>query len=87
MPDTPPLGWAHDDLTMFLDLAREHQFQSFDHLSGSYRRLSDIDAVYLKLGEHLDNPPNLISPLFVYRSHSAFRAAAGLVLAGQVPET
>lgn len=87
MPDTPPTGWARDDLTKFLDLGRAHQFQAFEHLSGSYRRLRDVDAVFLKLGENLDNPPNLISPLFVYRSHSAYRAAAGLVLAGQVPET
>jgi len=87
MTDKTPDGWAHDELSRFLDLTRAHQFQSFEHLSGSYRRIRDIDAVFLKLGEHLDNPPNLISPLFVYRSHSAFRAAAGLILAGQVPET
>ncbi len=84
---TPPIGWGNDELSRFIELARRHQFEMFERLTGSYRRLRDLDALWLAVASNLDNTQELYAPFFFCRSHSAFRASCQLLLAGQVPET
>jgi hypothetical protein len=83
----PPPGWGQDELTRFIDLASQNQFATFQNLSGSYRRLRDLDGLFLKALVNLDNPEHWVPPFFFFRSHSAFRASVQLAMAGQIPES
>lgn len=82
-PDHPK--WGEDALTAFFDLARHNQHATLSQMREA-RRIVDIDALYLRAtvdwttstyGNHHD---------LLYRSHSAYRAAAGLVFATHLPE-
>src|SRR5213076_170027 len=87
MTDQPtPPGWGLDPLSAFLKDAEQNARASFANLPGSFRRLRDIDALFERLCNNLDNPESLVAPLFVYRAHAAYRAGVRLGLSGQVPE-
>ena len=83
----PPAGWGQDELTKFIELARRNQYATFQNLGGPYRRLRELDDLFLKALSNLDNPTEWVPAFFFYRSHSAFRAAVQLSMAGQIPET
>jgi hypothetical protein len=83
----PPPGWRHDKLSEFLDHARNNQFVTFAKKRAEYALLGEIDGAFLRVGENLINPRNPLSANLFYRSHSAYRAACGIGMSGQVPET
>lgn len=82
-----PTGWGSDDLSKFIDDARNNEFATFLQKSGSYRRLRDIDSLFCEALANLDDPPSVAPTFFFYRCHSAFRASVRLATSGQVPET
>jgi hypothetical protein len=82
-----PVGWRADSLSDFLERATANQWAAFQELSDDYRRLSEIDQLFLHLAQNLNNPPSWIAPMFLMRAHSAYRAAVRLGLSGQVTET
>jgi hypothetical protein len=86
-PLPPPPGWGDDELSRFLDRVRSHQWATFANLMGPSNKLRDIDALFMRAGSNMLNPKHLLAPFFLLRAHSAFRAACGTSMAGQVAET
>ena len=81
-----PEGWGRDDLSSFLESAAHNALATFQQIPRDYQLLRDVDAAFQRLLTHLDNPPDQLAPLFLYRAHAAFRAAVRLALSGQAPE-
>jgi hypothetical protein len=52
----------------------------------AYKRLSDIDALFVRVSKDWLNPPDEIAAMLFLRCHSALRTAAGLAAAGQAAE-
>lgn len=86
MPNQLP-DWGKDDLTAFLDSVHSNQFATFHNMKDRYVLLQRVDQCFLKIGKNLTNPKNPLAALFLYRSHSAYRAACGTSMAGQAVET
>jgi hypothetical protein len=82
----PPAGWGDDHLSAFIDMARRNVFATFANCPGTYRRIKDIDELYLALFDEYSDPENALGAAFGMRCHSALRASAQLMLAGQIPE-
>lgn len=57
----PPPKWATDDITKYLDTARDNCFATFHNLKPEYGKLSEIDGVFRKLIENLLNTNKLLS--------------------------
>ncbi len=86
-PKIPPLGWGNDNLSEFLEWGQFNQLATFDKKKDEYKVLKTIDDCFEKIGDHLLNPQKEVPALFVYGSHSAFRASASLVMTTQIPES
>jgi hypothetical protein len=82
-----PPGWGSDELSKFWDAARQNQFGTFAKKQPLYKRLSDIDAMFVRVSNNWLNPPDEIAAMLLLRCHSAFRTAGGLAAAGQAAET
>jgi hypothetical protein len=81
-----PPTWGDDALSAFFDVARDRVHSSFHHLPLLYRPLRFIDDAFLALIDGWKDPESVLATSFVYRAHAAYRAAAQLALAGQLPE-
>ncbi len=86
-PIGPPPGWGHDKLSQFIDGARHNQYATFANKRLAYRLMQEVDECMHRAGSNLLNPKDGLTPVFLYRCHSAFRAAAGLAMGGQLVET
>jgi hypothetical protein len=94
MPPTPtspspivaPPGWGTDSLSTYFDQMKNNLFGGFVNFKHRYAQLSEIDACFCTVLTGWINPKNHISAGLFYRSHSAFRVAAGQSLAGQATE-
>lgn len=82
----PPPGWGTDELTKFLDAARSNQWGTFWNKRSAVGKLIAIDAQFMKASKDWMNPQSEIAALLLLRCHAAFRAAAGLAMAGQAAE-
>lgn len=85
--ETKPQGWGAKDLTAFLDLVRNNQYATFANHRDAVSVLERIDSAFMRIGSHLLNPKDQLTPFFLYRSHSALRAASACAMAGQTVET
>lgn len=83
----PPPKWAADEITRYLDTARNNSFATFDNLRSEYQKLSEIDGVYRKLNENLQKTKDWFAALFLLRAHSSYLTAVSLGMSGQVPES
>jgi hypothetical protein len=83
----PPPRWASDDLTTFIQMATDNIAATFHNKKNAFNILKDIDSYFLIITDHLLNAPDFLASLFLFRTHSAYRAACRLSLSGQVPET
>ena len=81
-----PTGWGIDPLTAYLDDYRDNQFATFANKTKEVRDLIAVDSMLQRLVEGFKDPKPLIPSLLLLRSHSAYRAATGAVLAGQLNE-
>jgi hypothetical protein len=81
-----PPGWGDDSLSSFFEASWKNVLGRFKHMP-SYERLAGIDNAYISIVENLQNPPDWFVAMFLPRTHSAYRAAAHLALAGQIPES
>ena len=81
-----PPHWADDRLSGFLDQAFNNSLASFVHKNARFQVLGRIDQNFLRIGENLVNPPDIIGALLLLRSHSAFRGGCRLSMSGQVPD-
>jgi hypothetical protein len=80
-----PPGWAEDELTQFLDAARDNQWATFANKPMA-KKLIAIDSQFGKVSKGWLNPDSEIAALLLLRCHAAFRTASGLAMAGQAPE-
>lgn len=81
-----PDGWGQDPLTQYLDDARGNQFATFANKRSEVIDLIAIDGMFRKLLEDAVNPRPLLPMGFLLRAHSAYLAAAGACMAGQLYE-
>src|SRR5262249_1498771 len=82
---TPP-GWGDDELTKFLQAARDNQNATFFGKRETTGKLIAIDAEFVKVSKGWLNPPSEILAMLFLRCHAAFRTAAGLAMSGQAVE-
>lgn len=81
----PPLGWAADSLTDFIEIERTNQSATFaNHTEVS--RLIAIDGLFVRFLSDWVNPKPRTSAFFMFRCHSAFRGACSHVLATRCTE-
>lgn len=81
-----PEGWGDDSLTAYLEEYRGNQFATF---VGKPREVADLialDGMFKRLLEGAVTPKPMIPMTFLLRAHSAYRSAAGAVMAGQLYE-
>lgn len=86
MPIEPPQGWGADPITEYLEKARNNSFATFNNLKSEYGKLSDIDAVFRKIIDNLNNTKHYVPAFFLFQAHSSYRVAVSLGMAGQVSE-
>ena len=82
----PPPGWGDDELTKFLQAARDNQNATFFLKREATGKLIAIDAEFGKVSKGWLNPPSEILAMLFLRCHAAFRTAAGLAMSGQAVE-
>lgn len=81
-----PPRWGDDRLSGFLDQAFNNTLATFVQKNARFQVLERVDQNFLRIGENLINPPDMIGALLLLRSHSAFRGACRLSMSGQVPD-
>jgi hypothetical protein len=81
-----PGGWGDDSLTAYLEHFRNNQFATFVGKPAEVVDLIAIDGMFKRLLEGAVNPKPFMPMSFLLRAHSAYRAAAGAVMAGQLYE-
>ena len=82
----PPPGWADDELTKYLETADRNQQATFVRKRAATAKLIDIDAQFVTVSKDWLNPESEIAAFLLLRCHSAFRAAAGRAMAGEVAD-
>jgi hypothetical protein len=83
--ESPP-GWGSDELTAFLATAHRNRYATYVQKKNEVRKLIAVDECFGRVGKNWLNPPNLMTPHFFFRSHSAFRSASEHALAGQAAD-
>lgn len=83
--DLPP-DWGNDHLTNYLETFRHNQFATFVHRKEEVQALIAIDALFQRLVGGAVDPVPLLSMGFLQRAHSAYRAACGAIMGGQLGE-
>lgn len=82
---TPP-GWGKDELSKFLQAARDNQNATFFLKRAETDLLIAIDAEFVKVSASWINPPSEILAMLFLRCQAAFRTASGLAMSGQAAE-
>ncbi len=82
----PPPGWGDDELTKFLDDGRGNQWATFHNKREATDTLTAIDAQFVTVAKGWLNPQCALAAFMLHRCHSAFRAASGLAMSGQLVE-
>ncbi len=82
-----PPRWGDDPLSAFLQQAFRNSLATFVQKNPGFELLSRIDRSFLRIGENLVNPPDILGAVLLLRSHSAYRAACRLTVSGQVTDT
>lgn len=75
-----------DLLAEFFEIARNSRAASDSDLQAEYVDIQAVDSVFLDFLSDWTDPECFGAAPLVIRAHSSFRAAAQLVLSGQVPE-
>ena len=81
-----PHGWGQDPLTKYLDDCRNNQFATFANKRSELADLKSIDGMFRKLLVGAVDVRPFLPASFLLRAHSAFLAATGSVMAGQLNE-
>lgn len=86
MTKQQPPNWGTDPLTAYLETFRNNQFATLANKPSIVNPLILVDGLYLRFLEGATNLRPFLPAVFFLRAHSAYRAAAGAVMAGQVYE-
>lgn len=81
-----PPHWAEDDFSEAMGQAFANVLGSFVRLKKDYELCHRVDRAFFKVATHMLEPKDLLAPFLVMRSHSAYRAACQLAMAGQAVE-
>ncbi|TCA23606.1 hypothetical protein E0H70_28125 [Rhizobium leguminosarum bv. viciae] len=81
-----PPRWGNDALTEYFEQARRNQFACLVGREAEVADLIAIDGMLLRLLEGAKDPRPFVPMTFLMRSHSAYRAACGSVMSGQLYE-
>jgi hypothetical protein len=81
-----PPKWGDDSLTDFIKQAFGNVLAAFVR-KPSFGVLMAVDKNFMKIGENLVNPPDILAAFLIHRSHAAFRGACRMAASGQVTET
>lgn len=84
---TLPPKWTNDLLSEFADDAFRNMLATFVQKKPQFEILIQIDRLYFEIAKNLSHPENVLTPLFVFRSHSAFRTGCQLASGGQISES
>ena len=79
-------NWGTDDLTRFLETVHHNQQGNRERLAEPYRLIQRVNECFVIIGKNLVDPKPLLAGLLFLRSQYAYKAAAGMALAGQVVE-
>jgi hypothetical protein len=79
-------NWGADDLTQFLERVYQNQQGNRERLPESYRLMQRVNDCFVAAGENLVNPKPVLTGVLFLRSQYAYKAAAGMALAGQIVE-
>ena len=82
----PPM-WADDPLSEFANQAFHNMLATFVRKKPQFKILIELDSHYFNIASNLLNPTEILAPLFVMRSHAAFRAGCQLAAGGQIVES
>lgn len=82
-----PPKWTNDLLSEFANDAFRNMLATFVQKKPQFETLVQIDRLYVEISKNLSHPENVLAPLFVFRSHSAFRTGCQLASGGQVSES
>jgi hypothetical protein len=82
-----PSNWADDSLSEFINDAFGNTLATFAQKKPQYSILSTIDSCFDKITTNLSITTEVLEPLFLIRSHSAYRAGCQLAMSGQSTES
>jgi hypothetical protein len=84
--EKPPPEWAKDTLTAFFDDALANQYAVFHHKKAEFSDLVQVEDLFIRFFAGWVDPVPEYPAGFLTRAHSAFRAAAGATVSGQLFE-
>lgn len=84
MARIPPPGWGKDELSNYLETARQNQFATFANMSADVTDLACIDAIIIQFAGQEANP--VLPALLLMRAHATYRVSSSLAMAGQLYE-
>lgn len=87
MPDSRPDRWGEDEITRFLDAARDNAFASFVNNRALFGKLIGIDQVYRKITGGQMTEGFWFARVLSQKAHPAFLAAVQLGANTQVTES
>lgn len=82
---TLPPRWGDDSLTEFIKGAFANILATFVR-KPAFRVLVAVDKNFMKIGENLANPRDILAAFLIHRSHAALRGACRMAASGQVAE-
>ena len=81
-----PKYWGDDSISSFIEIGRNHSFQTYEGFKSEYKLLVEIDSLYKTVIDNLTNTKDWFSSLFLLKAHSSYRCAVNVCLNGQIPE-
>lgn len=81
-----PKGWGEDKITAFFDTARENCYATFHNDSSYFKRLIEINKIFLSAIDYMENSKSWFALFFFLKAHSAFLGATYLTSSTQIPE-
>jgi len=87
VPDEPPKNWGKDKLSEFLDLSEKNQLATFANKTKAFYLLREIDDCLQTTIDHLIDCEPYVTVFMFLRSHSSYRAACRIAMAGQFVES
>ena len=86
LPEPPP-DWGTDEISKFIDLARNNAYATFANLKPDYQSLVSIDEAFRRIIDNLLNTREWFAAFFLLGSHSVFRSATQLSISCQLRES
>lgn len=82
-----PPNWSNDSLSGYLDVAFRNILATFVSKKQQFAVLETIDRCFSTTTESLSETQEALGPLFLTRSHAAFRTECQLAMSGQCTES